>query len=375
MKNRAPFINRRAELTHLHSWFSEDPNNILFIYGPKSSGKTTLIHHFIAQSQNTQPLEVRHFNLRERLLVQYEDFIKAFFGIDYHQEKTDIREKREYDIKIFRLSVEVLKGLQGKELDPLVVMKKELQKLVLCGKRPLIVIDELQALEGLYMNGQRELMRELFNFFVAITKESHLCHVLIASSDGYFIERIFHDSKLKKTSRFFLVDYLQREDILMWLNDLPKFSNINDFELDDSQINAIWEHFGGSAWEIISFLGELLLLTRNGHIPHHAFQQILEKQMIASWALFEDFAGFRNARQTLLIALARCMSKSGSKINLQHAKPLRMLIDAGTFSEESLENAISDLVRHNFLAYDPVTACYQLQGRSMELGLLRYAKE
>ena len=59
----------------------------------------------------------------------------------------------------------------------------------------MIIIDELQALEGIYMNGQRELLKDLFNFFVAITKESHLCHVIIASSDGYFIQRIYGSSE------------------------------------------------------------------------------------------------------------------------------------------------------------------------------------
>jgi AAA+ ATPase superfamily predicted ATPase len=35
-------------------------------------------------------------------------------------------------------------------------------------------------------------------FFVAMTKESHLCHVLLSGSDGYFIEKLYNDSKLKK---------------------------------------------------------------------------------------------------------------------------------------------------------------------------------
>ena len=83
----------------------------------------------------------------------------------------------------------------------------------------MIIIDELQALEGLYMNGHkdREIIKELFNFFVAITKESHLCHVIIGSSDGYFIERIYNDSKLRKTSAFLKVDYLDKEQTMYWL--------------------------------------------------------------------------------------------------------------------------------------------------------------
>ncbi len=109
-----------------------------------------------------------------------------------------------------------------------------------------------------------EVIKELINFFVAMTKESHLCHVLLFSSDGYFIERLYNDSKLKKTSELFEVDYLPREDILYWLKNLDKESNITDFILSASQIESVWEHFGGSIWEISILLGQFLKVCRNG---------------------------------------------------------------------------------------------------------------
>ena len=48
----------------------------------------------------------------------------------------------------------------------------------------MIIIDELQALDFFYFNGLLELIKERINFFVAMTKESNLCHVLLSSSDG-----------------------------------------------------------------------------------------------------------------------------------------------------------------------------------------------
>ena len=45
-----------------------------------------------------------------------------------------------------------------------------------------------------------------------MTKESHLAHIIIASSDGYFLDTVYTDSKLKKTSVFYKVDYLSKED-------------------------------------------------------------------------------------------------------------------------------------------------------------------
>ena len=63
--------------------------------------------------------------------------------------------------------------------------------------QPVIIVDEFHKLDGLYMpDKQKRLMIELMNFFVAMTKESHLCHVIIASSDAFFIEQVYVDSKL-----------------------------------------------------------------------------------------------------------------------------------------------------------------------------------
>ncbi len=212
--NKAPFIDRQDEFAFFQSWIDEEPKNILFLFGPKSSGKTTLLSRFIKQNLPDNRYDIKHFNLREIFIANYRHFIQAFFGIDYSKSKEDIKEQRQYNLKVFNLTVETLKGLEEKTLDPFAVMKQEMQKVVMQGVRPVIIIDELQALEGIYFNGQRELLKELFNFFVAMTKESHLCHVIIASSDGYFIERIYNDSKLKKTSKFLEVDYLSKEPCL-----------------------------------------------------------------------------------------------------------------------------------------------------------------
>jgi predicted AAA+ superfamily ATPase len=37
-----PFVDREEEIKFFVDWFSEPPQRILFVYGPKSSGKTTV---------------------------------------------------------------------------------------------------------------------------------------------------------------------------------------------------------------------------------------------------------------------------------------------------------------------------------------------
>jgi hypothetical protein len=107
-------------------------------------------------------------------------------------------------------------------------------------------------------NGRdRQLIIELFNFFVAMTKESHLAHIIIASSDGYFIDRVFIDSRLKKTSKFYKIDYLPKEDVMEWLLNLQKYSKIKAYTLTEEDAEKIWEVVGGSMWEIQDILSEL----------------------------------------------------------------------------------------------------------------------
>ena len=366
----APFINRKQEMRFLESWVAEEPSSILFVYGPKSSGKTTLIYRFIKDCLSDKSFDLKFFNLREIFLEQYQDFIHVFFGIDHAKEKGDVKEKREYDLKVFKLSVETLKGLEAKELDPFVVMKKEMLKLAAKGIRPVIIIDELQALEGIYLNGQRELLKELFNFFVAMTKESHLCHVIIASSDGYFIERIYKDSKLKKTSDFMEVEYLSREDVYGWLGNLETESGIRTYTLNPRQIDRIWETFGGSCAEIHRFLGDMLLAAVNGAVPDAAFDRELTKRCIQMRSCFEEYAGLFKEKRALLSALNGAASESGCC----KERDLSALVDSGVYGPGSLREELGGLVGQNFLAYNPVTAEFSVQGRSMLIGLRMYVE-
>ncbi|MFO7886634.1 MAG: ATP-binding protein [Desulfobacteraceae bacterium] len=83
-KNIAPFINRQEEMAYIQQWIEEEPKSILFFYGPKSSGKTTLIYKFVDEHlSDEKKFSVKLFNLREVLLFNYEDFLECFFELGY----------------------------------------------------------------------------------------------------------------------------------------------------------------------------------------------------------------------------------------------------------------------------------------------------
>ena len=289
-RSKSAFVNRKKEMAFLREWVDDEPGRILFIYGPKSSGKTTLLYKFVNELLDKDKYDVKFFNLRKILIVNYTDFIQTFFEYETPQE---IKETRQYDLKVFKLTVETMKGLREKRYDPFAVMEAELRKLVSKGIKPIIIIDELQALTDIYMNGQRELLKELFNFFVAMTKESHLCHVIISSSDGYFIERIYSDSRLLKTSQFFEVDYLPKEDIVYWLTHLKEESKIENLTLTEHQIERIWYYFGGSMWEISKLLSNLLMQAVDGKVSDEILENEAKKdiRMYASRFEYEFYYG------------------------------------------------------------------------------------
>ena len=348
-RQRVAFIDRKAELKFLDDFIDKEPSEILFVHGPKSSGKTTLLNKFFGQVKDSRKLDVRFLNLREKLIIRYEDFLETFFGLNYHQAKEDIKETREYSLPFFKLKAEELKGLKDKKLDPFEVLKKEFVRQTRKGIRPVLIIDELQALAGIYMNSQRELIKEMFNFFVAMTKESHLAHIIIASSDGYFIERIYNDSKLGKASNFFKIDYHKKKDVFDWLLNLEKYSIISEYTLNHDQAEKIWDALGGCAWEIQLILTELF---------HKDIDEALEGyKKIMKAKIIDYVAG--NGR-TIKEEILKKVISLGSPVKTD-------------FTEEELP-FLAEMVSQNILFYDPSEAAFYPQGKSYEWGIRLYLK-
>jgi len=362
------FINRQKELKYFSAWIDQRPENILFIHGPKSSGKTTLLMKFIEKIGQNKNFDIKFFNLRKLLIINYTNFIQTFFEVDVQRSKSDVKEKKEYNLKVFKLTREVVKGLEEKKYDPFIVMDKELHDLCKKGKRPVIIIDELQALDNIYMNGQRELLKELFNFFVAITKESHTCHVIISSSDGYFLNRIYEDCKLSKTSNFLEIDYLNKEEIKYWLSNLEKESSIKAFVLSDFQIETIWHYFGGSIWEISNILGELLNDAVNKKISDEDLKKNIMKIVDQNYGKFLHYSQINKSKILLLKKIYEIFQQKDSFNTFD----LRGIVQQNILNEDSLTQELNNLVRLNYISFNPVTNFYKLQGKSMFYGLKKY---
>jgi len=151
-KIKTTFIDREQELRLLRNYLEAQPNSILFLYGPKSSGKTTLLYRLCDELAEDKSYDVKFLNLRETFLDSYDDFLQAFFKTRSDRENgLNVSTKRQYSMfGLFKLDAVVERMLKGKNEDPFVVMKAEFQKLVKKGRRPLIIIDEFHKLSGIY---------------------------------------------------------------------------------------------------------------------------------------------------------------------------------------------------------------------------------
>jgi AAA+ ATPase superfamily predicted ATPase len=99
-----------------------------------------------------------------------------------------------------------------------------------------IILDEFQYLKDIYMDDNKEikLIEELFKFFIAITKQNNLAHVVCLTSDSYFLEELYNDTKLANTSDFYLMEHLSKKDISYWLEEKEN--------IDKKIVEKIWKN-------------------------------------------------------------------------------------------------------------------------------------
>ncbi|MCP5051380.1 MAG: hypothetical protein GY940_29710, partial [bacterium] len=147
---------------------------------------------------------------------------------------------------------------------------------------------------------------------------------------------------------FYKVDYLQKEDVMEWLLDLEKYSKIKDYTLSEEDAEKIWNTVGGSMWEIQDILNDLFTTPIDDVLPLY-IKKI--RSMIA------HYVGVDDKKET---ALRVFLDKSSAGI---------MDFARAGIAKEDLEPLLRDLVRNNFLYFDPTEALYYPQGTSYHRGI------
>jgi len=346
------FINRDTELHELRKFVDKRPSEILFLHGPKSSGKTTLLYKFFEQIEKEQKLDVKFLNLRKTFTNVYEDFLKVFFQVETKGEKKETLASN-INIGFFKIDASVERKILEKRADPFKVMEAEFLRLTGKGIKPVLIIDELQALDKVYLDNDkdRHLIIALFNFFVAMTKESHLAHIFIASSDGYFLNTVYTDSRLKQTSKFYKVDYIIKEDVMEWLLNLEQYSKIKDYTLTPGDAEKIWDTVGGSMWEIQYLLTELF------DKPIDEVLSVYKKKIKGTIAYY--IGADEEKEKALRLFLT------------QEIATIKDFVKTG-IKKDRVDELLRDIVRNNILYFDPTEAIFSPQARSYRWGIRLY---
>ncbi|MCL0032403.1 ATP-binding protein [Peptococcaceae bacterium] len=278
---KGPFIDREREEQYLLNRFSENrPENILFLYGPKSSGKTTLLEYIAEEKLDKNKFYLNYVNFRRYLISNYSSFLNIYFYPVREENKSRLAKmidkfkiavgslKGEVRIPAqgvdFAISYDIYQAMEQKDIDPFAVMIEVLKNI---GKKrvPILILDEVQELEDIYINGDRQkkyLLTEFFKFLVSLTKETHMAHVVVSTSSSIFIDYIYNHSNLAKTNEFYLIDHFDYETTKKWL-EKEKFTA--------EEIDLIWEYLGGCPYDI-----SVLLLNRK--MPDFELKSYLERE-------------------------------------------------------------------------------------------------
>ena len=289
------FINRDKEISFFLDYFKNKPERVLWVYGPKSTGKTTLIEYIVENHLMQDPsYNVKYINFRGKMIANYENFIDAF--IKPKDSPFFKYVSATINLHFLKIDSKLYEDIKNKRLDFFEAVQEEFLNYS-NNKRNILIIDEIQTLQDIYINGNRELLNEFLNFCVRLTKETHLSHVVILTSNTIFLNQIYNNSKMKKTSKFKLIDHLSYKEIESWL------TNNYQLSIDNSQL--IYDYLGGCASDIKKLLEE--------YKEFDSLEEYLENEtkIAKNEIIFEKNRDLTNKEFEIFLQIAKKIIKDG----------------------------------------------------------------
>ncbi len=273
------FFNREKEIKEILSVIESEPQLIYFVYGPINSGKSALIREIIKNKLDKAKYVPFLIDFRQIGAGSFEDFIEAMFEVDYTTKIDDIKkyvkdfinwilENTDTISKLIsmysgvplQIPAPVLK-LEEKERRRIKNIYRYLKELFIGirekRKMPVLILDELQMLKDISLNGNRSLLKSFFQFLVALTKVEHLAHVFCVSSDSLFIEYVYSATELEGRAKYILVDDFEKKETLEFIDFLTKELLKGKIILSKKEKEKIYELVGGKPVYLISIINDL----------------------------------------------------------------------------------------------------------------------
>ncbi|MFQ5456344.1 MAG: ATP-binding protein [Nitrospirota bacterium] len=179
---------------------------------------------------------------------------------------------------------------------------------------------------------------------VRMTKETHLCHCLILTSDCLFIEEIYGNARLEGRTDYFLVDDLDKERAF----EVSKRMGFNEVE-------RIWDYIGGK-------IGDMIRLEAKRRIIHsekEALKEILKDEVMRIEMMFGKIE---------IIKPKIVISDIEIEIKIEDIKEtiFALLGDKKITQRDLKKDALRFLIEENILFLNPQTGIVGFQGRLIE---------
>ena len=244
------FIDREVEIWQVREFLNNPPGYVLFVYGPKSSGKSTLMMKIARDVGNFV-----FYDFRARAPSNVADALMVPKPTVFGRIRRWLRQKIT-GMKIYQ-GVEVdrgtIKRVKAGELDPFLPLIPALKRM----NYPVLVLDEVQALT--YSGVNFKEIAAMLNFLVTLTKKMHLTHAVVVTSDCLFVENAVKLAALEEAAEFMFVGDLEKATVLGWMREEG---------MDDAQARRVWEVCGGRPYELwlvvnhFHAIGELDILDK-----------------------------------------------------------------------------------------------------------------
>ena len=343
------FVDREREKRELKAVLSGRPNLVYFVYGPINSGKTALLMKVFEELP--EDYVVFYINFRG-FEGGYSKFTRAFFELGDKGLWEKLKEKMpvvsaatEYVERVAKkintaieLPGEVIRMLQVGGEDPEKIdlfhyLEKLMKKLVEGRKKPVLILDEMQVLKDEINAVGQPLLARLFNFAVRMTKETHLCHCLCATSDCLFIDMIYSSARLEGRARYILVDDLDKESA---------FEVYSAFGFENKEL--IWDYIGGKIGDIVILFEE----RKRGYSEEEALKRMLRDEV----AKFEWMLGLIEEGE-----------KEGPGVE-EIKEVLRKFRDREEIAYKEMRGRVLKfLIQENILFYNPLEGTVRPQSR------------
>jgi AAA+ ATPase superfamily predicted ATPase len=341
-----PFFNREEDIKQVKAVLSGEPNFIYFAYGPINSGKTALLTKVLEELSKFEDYVVFYINFRGLDIEKVEDLMRVLFDVEYGKGKEAIKEivkevlkegskllKKAKGIPIPEKVFEYLFESRRKTEDAFRYLENLFREVVEGGKRPVLVMDELQVIKKVLNTTGQLILDRLFNFMVRLTKETHLCHCLCATSDCLFVDLVYSSARLEGRAKYILIDDLDKDSA---------FEVYERFGFEEKDL--VWEYIGGKVGDMVSLFEE----KKRGFSEKEALQRMLKDTVMKlEWMLDSIEEG----------------EKAGPDV-----KEIKKLLEKFKESDEKEYREVKGkvlkfLIEENILFYNPLTGTVRPQSR------------